>query len=172
MFRGMIGIQDITSLKNVLRQSFSDVRSELDDHLESINQNSSEITNLYAFLRELDSKIDKLTDRVDELTSLFQPNKDDFSNVKLSRQEQEVFLVLFSQEGPITPTQAAKKLGLSSQLAAQYLYNLQLKGVPLLARNWNGELFYSLDLKFKDLQLRKNVLGISPALQHTIISLK
>lgn len=164
--------KELQKIQEALRLSFGDVRLEMDDHLDAINENSSEIASLQHYLQEIDAKIDKLTDRVDELASVIQPDKTDFSSLHLNRKEQEVFFVLYSHEGPLTPDQVGKKLGLSRQLAAQYLYNLQLKGVPMIARNWKGELFYSLDLKFKDLQARKNVLRISPSvkehLQHII----
>jgi len=165
-----IHVGEVTELKNVLRQSFHEVRAEMDDHLDAINQNSSEVNALHAFLEQINAKIDKVSDRVDELSFLLSPEKTDFSSIRLTRQEQEVFLVLYSLEGPLTPEQVGQKLGLSRQLAAQYLYNLQLKGVPMVARNWKGELFYSLDLKFKDLQARKNVLRISEAIKTRILS--
>lgn len=165
-----INVGELTELKNVLRRSFHEVRSEMDEHLTDINQNSSEVQALHSFLEQLNAKIDKVSDRVDELSFLLSPEKTDFSNIRLTRQEQEVFLILYSIDGPLTPEQVGRKLGLSRQLTAQYLYNLQLKGIPMIARNWKGELFYSLDLKFKDLQARKNVLHIPEAVKTHIIS--
>lgn len=162
-------LKEIQQVTQAVKKSFLDVRSEMDDHLVSINQNTSEIQSQFDYLRELDAKIDKLTERVDELFMLVAPEKSiDFSSVKLTRQEQEVYVVLASLEGPCTPEQVGKRLGLSKQLAGQYLYNLQLKGIPMMARNWNGEMFYSLDLKFKDLQERKNVLKISSVVMKAI----
>ena len=160
--------QDLSQLTKVLKKSFQDVRFELDDHLDAINQNTSEVSALYGFLRELEGKLDKLTERVDAL-SLEQDSSFDVSQVRLSRQEQEVFLVLFSVDVPLTPEQVARRLGLSKQLAAQYLYNLQLKGIPMVARNVNGELFYALELKFKDLQARNNILNIPLTVQEKIL---
>ena len=149
-------------LRNAVQHAFNEVRAEMDEHLDAINQNAAETHTAHARLQELDAKVDKLSDKIDELFMLLSPEKGvDFSTLKLSLQEQEVFLVLYGVEGPITPAQVGRKLGLSAKLAAQYLYNLQIKGVPMLARNWEGELFYSLDLKFKDLQARKNILRIS-----------
>ena len=160
--------EEIHRIQEALRLSFRDVRLEMDDHLSALNENSSEIGMLQNQLREFDKKLDKLTDRVDELASIIQPQSSDFSNIQLNSREQEVFMVLYATEGPLTPDQVGKMLGLSRQLAAQYLYNLQLKGVPMIARNWKGELFYSLDLKFKDLQARKNVLRISTSVQERL----
>ncbi len=164
--------KDLEKIQDALRLSFGEVRLEMDDHLAAINENSSEVATLQRFMQDIDAKLEKLTDRVDELSSLIQPEKTNFCSLQLNRKEQEVFFILYSYECPLTPDQVGKKLGLSRQLAAQYLYNLQLKGVPMIARNWKGELFYSLDLKFKDLQARKNVLRISPnvkeQLQHIL----
>ena len=164
-------IGELSELKNVLRQSFREVRSEMDDHIDDINQNTTDIQAVYGILESLDAKIDKVSDRVDELVQTLQPDKTDFSQIHLTRQEQEVFLILLSVEVPLTPEQVGRKLGLSHQLAAQYLYNLQLKGVPMLARNWKGELFYSLDLKFKDLQTRKNVLSVPESVKTRLQSI-
>lgn len=144
----------------------------MDDHLSSINQNTSEVQSTQGALAELDAKIEKLSERLDELFMMLTPEKSiDFSSIKLTRQEQEVFLVLHASETPLTPSQVGAKIGLGRQLAAQYLYNLQLKGVPMMARNWNGELFYALELKFKDLQARKNLLRIAPDVQKRITSI-
>lgn len=163
---------ELEALRDVLRRSFNDVRVEMDDHLSAINQNTSEVENLYSFLHDLEAKMDKLSERVDEISMMLSPEKGiDFSTIRLSRQEQEVFLVLYGLEGPMTPAQVGKKLGLSQQLAAQYLYNLQLKGIPMVARNFNGELFYSLEMKFKDLQARKNLLNIPEDIRKRIIEL-
>lgn len=162
----------LEELKSILRKSFQDVRGEMDEHLFSINQNTSEIQGSQTSIAELDAKVEKLSERLDELFMMLAPEKGlDVSSIKLTRQEQEVFLVLYASENPLTPAQVGAKIGLGRQLAAQYLYNLQLKGVPMLARNWNGELFYALELKFKDLQARKNVLRIPLDVQRRVASI-
>ena len=148
-------------LKADFAGAVASIKSELNDHRDAINQNAAEQQLNHEYLSELDVKIEKLAERVDELCAMLGRRVTlDLSGVRLTKTEQEVVTTMLALEGPVTAEQVGRASGVSRQQAGQLLYNLQLKGVPLLARNLDGELFYSIDLKFKDLQLRKNVLRL------------
>ena len=54
---------------------------ELDDHRQSINENTSEISSNYEFLAELDRKLEALAKRVEELSALAESSE--LRNIKL-----------------------------------------------------------------------------------------
>lgn len=165
-----MGNRDIKKVEDNLRQihsgigsAFSKVRDELSMHLDSINQNTNEIQVLYGFLNELESKIDKVGERLDELSFLLNPKElyMDF-DVKLTVREEELFLVLYTSSEPITAKTAARYLGLTEELVHTYAYQLISKSIPVKKEFVdNNELVYSLDSKFKDLQARKNLIPVN-----------
>ena len=72
------------------------IRQELDDHLQSINENTSEMQAFFDYLQEIELKIDKLTQRVEqsqlaESKMLAKP-----SVYSLTSIEKKVFLVLYT----------------------------------------------------------------------------
>lgn len=50
-----------------VRVSFSKIKEELEDHLLAINENTNEIASNYEYICMLESKIERLTQRVDVL---------------------------------------------------------------------------------------------------------
>ncbi|MEM4756338.1 MAG: hypothetical protein QW594_04360, partial [Candidatus Woesearchaeota archaeon] len=97
--------------KKKLKQAFSLIKEELQEHLDAINENTNEIQYVHEQVELVKEKIEKLTSRLDELelllgmqdAAIFQPTKrmhaehpnqyPQFS--ELSRQEKEVFLLLY-----------------------------------------------------------------------------
>ena len=147
--------------KNI-RGAFKAVKAELDTHLDSINQNTTEIQGVFEYLSELDDKIEKLRERIDELQLYINPEMSpDKFKVKLTLREQEVFMVLYAVQKKVTLKDIARRLGLTEEMANNYIFNLISKGIPVLKQFHKGKMYLYLDLKFKDLQARKNVLEIN-----------
>lgn len=145
-------------MDKVIKSSFNKVREELDEHRDSINQNTSELTAAYQYIAMLEKKIEKLSERVDELTVSSRPELsayDGFS-VNLSIREQEVFLLLYTADSKLSSETIAKYLGLTSELVELYINKLVSKGIPVKHEGQD----YILDKTFKDIQARKNVVAI------------
>jgi len=154
-----------------VKHAFTKVKAEMDQHLDSINQNTNEVQSCYEYLAELDAKIEKLGERVDELQFALVPEQQEPAyDIVLTHREQEVFMVLYTCEDPVTGLEVARRLGLTVEMVDQYLGNISAKGVPILRTFANGKVYHSLDLKFKDLQARKNVLRINEALSHQLLT--
>ena len=159
---------DIFSTDDI-KEIFAEIRDELEDHLTAVNENTNEIQANYESLCELDSKIDKLNERLDRIELFlkdkgFKVDEKQYPNVQsLTKKEQEVFLILYTNEekGPISYEEIARKLGLTEELAASYIQNLTAKGVPIHKRYINNKAFIKLDKAFKNLQTKKNILKIS-----------
>ena len=150
------------SLISRLRSSFKSVKNELSDHLEAINQNTGEIQSTNGFLAELDAKINKLSERLDELELVINPKKSVFKDIKLTPREQEVFMVLYINKN-LSLTDISKRLGFTVDMVNMYVLNLICKGVPVKKELVNNEvLVFNIDSEFKDLQARRNILNIDP----------
>lgn len=152
---------NISMMAEAIRKAFKAVKIELDDHLEAINQNTAEIQANQGFLTDLDAKINKIAERLDDLELLIHPEKYRKRDVKLTPREQEVFMSLYLGK-EFSTSQVAKQLGFTEDMAETYLFNLLSKGVPVRRELVDDVVVFSLDPEFKDVQTRRNVLDIDP----------
>ncbi|MCA9478649.1 MAG: hypothetical protein KC535_05875 [Nanoarchaeota archaeon] len=152
----------IESIENGVRSGFSKIKDELNEHLDAINQNTAELTTAYQYIAQLESRIEKLNERIDELTLTVQGSVATPSySIDLSLREQEVFLSLYMSAEPLCVEEMAKQLGLTSELVGVSLNKLVSKGVPLIRKTVNELTFFSLESSFKSMQARKNVVPVS-----------
>jgi len=155
--------KELVKLAQGIRRAFKGVKSELNDHLESINQNTSEIQANQGLLAELEVKIDKLSERLDELELVLNPNKAKSLNIKLTPREQEVFMTLYLGKA-LSLAEIARHLGFTQDMVNMYVFNLVSKGVPVRKELVDDVLVFSLEPEFKELQARRNVLEIDPGI--------
>lgn len=158
-------------LGKALKSEFTRIRHEFEEHLQSINENTNEIAANYGYTCELETKLDRLSERVDQLQMFFEANsgiaiakRKNFDVKKLNRMEQQVFLVIYTLEeekGGITYGDIANKLEISEQLAGNYVTSIIEKGVPILKRYINSRPYLRLDPEFKTLQAKENILQLS-----------
>ncbi len=154
--------KEFFALKTNLKGVFQSIKDELDEHLDSINQSTNEIQSNYEYIAEIDSKLEKLSDRLDELQMKIDPQfrSYDFSNIRLSKREQEIFLNLYTVEDRIAVSELARNCGLDAALCESVLGGLSAKGIPILRQRVDDVFHVSLEYNFKDLQARKNLLNI------------
>ena len=147
-----------------LKKAFSMIKNEFSEHLTSINQNTNEIQSNYEYIYELNSKIEKLAERVDEISVYLGLSKQskDYEIKPLTRREQEVFLVLYTlkEESSMTYSIIARRLALTESLVQTYVSNIIAKGVPIVKKYVNNRVHLSIDYNFKVLQAKENVAGI------------
>jgi DNA-directed RNA polymerase specialized sigma subunit len=158
---------EMKNLVDSLRLAFKKVKGELDDHLTTINENTSDVQELNETVLELEHKIDKLTERLDEIELLINP-KFRNTNFQLSRREQEVFMALYVGKS-MTLSQIAKRLGFTTDMVNMYLINMISKGVPLQKELVDDLLVFSIEPDFKDLQTRRNILNIDPRIAKQMV---
>jgi O6-methylguanine-DNA--protein-cysteine methyltransferase len=155
-----------------LKKSFKRVKQELDDHRESINENTNEIQTNYEYLCQIDSKIEKLSSRIDEMQYLFEKilstRKDQDYTIKdkLTLQEQEIFLLLYTlEEGQtLTFSELTAKTGLETSKIKSIMDNIAQKGVQIKIFSIDKLKGFSLDPDFKDYQAKNNIVEISDKL--------
>lgn len=155
-----------------LTEELNSVKNELDDHLEAINENTSEIQTSYECINEINGKMEKLAERVEAIEiflqrySNFSFTEKSFDVKPLTRTEQNVFLVIYALEdekGVVSYTDICKKTGLPGYLVDDYIARLVEKGVPLLKKYVNNLPFVRLNPEFKRLQAKENILMIDTA---------
>ena len=162
----------IGNFTNRLRNEVAKIKYELEEHLQAINESTSEISANYEYTCELERKLDVLSARVDQIQMYLEANfgtpviekKSVFDVKRLNRREQEVFLVIYTLEeekGSLTYEDIAIKLNISRQLVANYIASLIEKGVPIIKRYINLKPYFRLDPEFKTLQAKENILQLS-----------
>ena len=156
-----------------LRQQISTVlecmREELDDHRLAINENTDELVATNEFMNELGRRLDKLTERVDELTLLIKGQKEEkqFSIQPLTGKEKEIFHALYvlTESQPYASyEQVARKTLLTKGIVMDQITSMIQKGVPVLKKLDGTKVFLKLDQEFRQLQAKKNVIGLNALL--------
>lgn len=145
-----------------LESELERIGEQLGDHLDAINRNTDEIQCCFSYLSELESKMARIVGRLDTL----ERNQRSWqgpahASQGLSRDEQEVFLVLYLHDEPISSALIARRLGQSEERVESALQLLAHKGIPVMRSYLHQQVFYALDLRFKELQAKHNVLEIN-----------
>lgn len=151
-----------------IRLAFRQVHDEFEDHLIAINENTDEIQANHAHIAELDNKIAKLNEKIDEvyntlskLTGKKIRKMPAFEDIDpLTTDEKNVFLNIYTEAAPLTYSDLAAKLNMSIELTRQYVINLMEKGIPIQKIYKHTRPYIYLDPKFKNLQAKKNILKI------------
>lgn len=158
-------------LNKKLRGEFEGIKQEFEEHLQAINENTSEIASNFEYVGEIEAKLDRLGERVDQIQMFLESGsgmqiarKHSFDVKRLSRKEQDVFLVIYTLEeekGNLAYSDIACRLGMSEQLTASYITSLIEKGVPIIKRYIDSKPYFRLDPDFKTLQAKENILQLS-----------
>jgi len=141
-----------------MKLEFEQIRTALEEHLSSINENSSEIQALFDFLHQLEVKVDKLSMRIDQM-QMSSPEK--ISVSPLDHTEKKIFLILYTEETPLSFDEIAVRANLPKSIVPDCVSNLILKGIPLQRSSYNNKLFLQLEPTFKELQAKENIINLS-----------
>ena len=151
------------------REMLGSIKDELDEHRNSINDNTDEIQSNFSYLCELDKKIEMLSARIEELFLVVGSAAAgrEFKVAPLSGRERDVFMALYAL-GEVFPfvsyKQIARKLGISECLVSGYLAGLVEKGVPIVKKYDSGVAFVKLDDLFRQLQAKDSMFGVNSVL--------
>lgn len=162
-----------------LREAFDRIKNEFSEHLDAINGNTNEIQSNYEHLCLLERKMDKLSERVDQLCMSLQNllNESDmpldtsdtqYEISELNEYEKELFMRIYCQESPVTYDALAEMTGMSTALVQNYVKNLIVKGIPIVKRYISKKAYISLEQRFRSLQTRYNILGIEPYIMQKV----
>ncbi len=158
-------------MQKKIRFSFSLVKEELEEHLDSINENTNEIQYTTEQLFELTRKVDKLMQRMDEMELMLRGPQEEMPAAdyevplfhELSSQEREVFLELYHGAAK-TYRELAMRLALTEETIRKVLLDLITKGLPLVKRYVKKSIVIELDPQFKRCQQRDNLMALDQEL--------
>jgi len=147
--------------KKEINTEFQKVRHALEEHLSAINENTSEIQGLFDYLQEMENKIEKLSQRLDQL----QLNQDlplEKANImSLNHTEKKVFLTLYTEEMPLSYREIAERAKVPLSIIPECISSLTSKGIRIVRSLYNDSLFFKIDSKFKELQAKENLVNLS-----------
>lgn len=142
-------------------KKFDQIRFALEEHLSAINENTSEIQSLFDYLHEMEIKIDKVTQRLDQM----QLNQDNVlvksSLQPLDNVEKKIFLVLYTEESPLSFDEICRKTNYTLALVQEAITTISNKGIPLSRSHFNNKMFVKLDPDFKEMQAKQNLVNLS-----------
>lgn len=150
----------MTKMNFKLKKGFEEVRSNLEEHLNAINENSSEIQALFDYLQDLEVKIDKVTARLDQV-QLEQGVDCKQEILPLNNFEKQIFLTLYTEELALTIKEISEKTKLPLSVVEENVASLCKKGIPLVRSFFNKRLFLQLNPDFKERQAKENLINLS-----------
>jgi len=140
--------------------NFEQIRQVLEEHLNTINDNTAEIQALFDYLRELEIKVERLSQRLD-VVQLSDKVPAPLTLAPLNHTERNVFLILYTEEQPLNNCEIASRARLSASLVPECLSSLVYKGIPLQRSFVNDQLFWKLNPLFKERQAKENIINLS-----------
>ena len=155
-----------------IKEVLKSFKTELDGHLEAINENTAEIQTSYECLNEVNDKLEKLAERIESIEiflqkySNFTTMEKSFDIKPLTKTEQNVFLVIYALEdekGLVSYSDICKKTVLPGYIVNEYIARLIEKGIPLMKKYINNIPYIKLNPEFKRIQAKENILCIDTA---------
>jgi DNA-binding MarR family transcriptional regulator len=152
---------NIHEVESKIRSAFKTIREEMDDHLASINENTDELQEQHERIDELELKIDKIKEQMDEIQLSLSRISSQNKEYQLTDSEKNVFMVLYSvEQTPLSFSDISMRTGLTELTVKAHIFSMISKGIPILERQIDGQSFFRLDKKFKELQAKENILKI------------
>ncbi len=144
-----------------MNNEFVAIRKMLEEHLAAINDNTAEVQALFDFLQELEIKVEKVSQRLDQTQLSLGIPKPKTSIAPLNQMERKIFLVLYTGEALMTYQEIAEKAELSPSIIPECISSLIQKGVPFRRSFFENQLFVGLEPGFKELQAKENIVNLS-----------
>jgi len=144
-----------------MNKEFAAIRKRLEEHLAAINDNTAEVQALFDYLQELEIKMEKISQRVDQTQLSLGIPKPRVSVAPLNQMERKVFLVLYTGESLLTYQEISDKAELSVSIIPECISSLIQKGIPFRRSFFENQLFVGLESGFKELQAKENIINLS-----------
>lgn len=156
--------KDLLAMEQMIRSSFKVVNEEFEDHLDAINENTQEIENQYESLCELNRKLEKLNERIDQISSMVKELVNERGSISLTLDEQRIFFVLYMHDdGFISFDDIAGRTHFNPDYARELITAMLDKGIKLTREIRDGKLHLKLNPYFKARQIRESIVKIDPA---------
>jgi len=133
-----------------MKHNFALIEQSLSEHLSAINENTAELQSFFDYIQELDQKLEKLSQRLDQIQLQMNVPNDKPYVAPLNPTEKKLFLVLYTEEAPLNCFDLSQKSGVPCSIIREYLATIVQKGVPLNRSFQNSHTYYQLSYKFKE----------------------
>ncbi|MBI2137843.1 hypothetical protein HYU12_05015 [Candidatus Woesearchaeota archaeon] len=161
-------ISDTERLKQSFTMAFASIKDELDEHRESINDNTNELHANYEYMARIDDKLRKISERIEQIEAITaritgMPITDnEQTSIRLTETEKKIFLLLYTEaEKQATYETIACYLGEELPIVKEYITTMIEKGVPIRKRFCSGGTCLDIEPEFKEKQAKENILRIS-----------
>ena len=144
-----------------MKKKYDVIRTALEDHLKSINENSTEIQALFDYFKEFEIKVDRLSQRLDQLQLTNGQELEKNFVLPLNKIEKKVFLVLYTEETPLSYDEIGQRSSQPTLLIPEIISSLTNKGIPFVRSFVNNQMFLRIDTRFKDRQAKENLVNLS-----------
>lgn len=161
-----------------LREAFKRLKEERDEHLESINQLTSELQAAFEYISDVEHKYEKLKEITDELqifmNSMLLNDKSHFSTISLTLEEQKLFLILylFGEKEPLSWTALSKRLDVNDNGLRLLLSSLLDKRIPITKERIGSEWHFNIDHRFREMQTKEKIIPIHDSVSKGIYEKK
>lgn len=159
---------DETRLKN----AFQKIKKELDEHLDTINENTTEINKLSGYLEFIEQKIDKVNEKLDEIFLTIESlGVENNKKIKLTSEEQKIFLVLytFGEKNSLSYTDVANKIDMTELEVRGIIKSLIKKKIPIIEERINEKSFFNIAKEFRIKQSKENILNIDESVSRSFL---
>lgn len=154
---------ELSVMDRKIRNSFSVIKEEFEDHLNAINENTQEIGSHYESISELNRKIEKLNERMDQVSAMAREFAQERNSISLDPDEQRMFLTLYlNEEGFISFDEIVERTHFNPEHARNLITSMLDKGVRMVREINEGNLYLKMNPYFKARQLRENIVKINP----------
>lgn len=138
-----------------------EMREEIDEHLQAINENTNELEIQNSFICEIDNRLTKLEEKMDELHFLLKQlvTRTNLS-VELSKDEQRVFLIIYTHSKFMTSTEIGSRALLDKELTDESITAMMDKGIPIDREIFDGNVYFRMNKEFKLRQAKEHIIKI------------
>lgn len=142
-----------------IKKDFETIRATIEEHLSAINENTSEIQAMFDYLAQLETRLEKLSGRLDQME--LNSKQANLTITPLNQIERKVFFTIYTEELPLSCCEIAARCNVSAPIVSECLSNLSAKGVPLIRSLVNDRVFIKMDTIFKERQAKENLIHLS-----------
>lgn len=150
--------------KNV-KESFRNLKSELEDHLDSINDNTNEVEYFAELMMEFDNRLTRMENAIFSMTSKVNqiiPDDNHPRSAKLTDKEADVFQIIFRSENePVGLNDLSKQTNITENNVKKIVQNMIEKQIPIISTDTTNGRFFYVEESFREKQLKFNVLNLS-----------
>jgi hypothetical protein len=157
-------VKVILALEANMRDTIKTINEEFEDHLDSINGNTKEITALGEDLGGMESKLDHVNSRLDTIHLMLTRLVTQGSlKINLTLEEQRLFVLLYTGEKVVRLEELSRRTFCTEEEVKEDVLALIDKGIPILKKNINGKPCLILEEEFRVTQARENIIPIDPS---------